>query len=253
MAHEFRVNEVSKSFEELVVLKDVRLHIVSGHIHTFLGPSGCGKTTLLRILAGFEQPSEGEVFHGDELVHGPSARRGFMFQEGVCFPWRSVQRNVTFGLEIKGVARPGRDEIAGKYLKLVGLEGFEAYYPAQLSGGMRQRMVLAAVLANEPDVLLMDEPFGALDAQTRELMQRELLRIWSETQKTIVFVTHSIREALLISNHMSIFMTRPGRIVETVDLDRALGRSSLERSLTDRKLVEMEEQLHRRMSGLSER
>jgi NitT/TauT family transport system ATP-binding protein len=253
MRDEFRVNDVSKAFDELVVLVNIQLKVRRGHIHTFLGPSGCGKTTLLRILSGFEQPTSGEVLHGDEPVRGPSARRGFMFQEGICFPWRTVMRNVTFGLEIKGTARLEREEIARRYVKLVGLEGFEGYYPAQLSGGMRQRMVLATVLANEPDVLLMDEPFGALDAQTRELMQRELLRIWTETQKTIIFVTHSIREALLISNHLSVFLTRPGRIAETIDLDRALGCSSPERAPTQRALVEMEEVLHRRMAAGTDR
>jgi NitT/TauT family transport system ATP-binding protein len=247
---EMRTVGLHKVFNDLIVLDDINLEVARGHIHTLLGPSGCGKTTLLRVLAGFEEPDAGQVFHRDAPVSAPDTRRGFMFQEGVCFPWRTVRRNVLFGPEMRGVPRSEAEEIAQRFITLVGLEGFEHYWPAQLSGGMRQRMVLASVLANEAEVLLMDEPFGALDAQTRELMQRELLRIWSATQKTIVFVTHSIREALLISNRVTLLRRRPGRIKETIDVDAALGKMSLERSPSDQTWVQMEARLHQELMGL---
>jgi NitT/TauT family transport system ATP-binding protein len=241
------VQDVSKNFGDFRALHNVDLDIRVGEMHIFLGPSGCGKTTLLRMISGFESPSAGRILHYGKPISGPGPERGLIFQEGVNFPWRNVMRNIEFGLEIKGMPRAQRRKTAEHYLELVGLGGFETNYPVQISGGMKQKMALATVLANDPDTLLMDEPFGALDAQTRSYMQRELLRIWSETKKTVVFVTHSIREALLIGSRISLFKTRPGKIARIFDLDQELETKNTERQTDNRKLVDMEALIYRMM------
>lgn len=238
---------VWKTYGELLALRNINLEIGKGEFHVFLGPSGCGKTTLLRIIAGFDGPSQGRVLHEDQEVRSPCSQRGFIFQEGICFPWRKVAANISFGLEVKGIPRDERQKVVERFIRLVGLSGFSDRYPSQLSGGMRQKMILAAVLANEPDVLLMDEPFGALDAQTRSVMQRELLRIWGETGRTIIFVTHSIREALILANRVSLFKTRPGEIMETYDLDTLLGKANVDRHSGDVRLAEFEMEIYKRM------
>lgn len=249
-AVEIRIENVSKFFDEFCCLRDVYLDIIRGEIHTFLGPSGCGKTTLLRTIAGLEMPSRGVVYHNSEAVRCPSPKRGFVFQHGASFPWRTVAKNIEFGLEIKKVPEDERHAICKKYINLVGLNGFENFYPHQISGGMRQKMVLATVLATEPDVILMDEPFGALDAQTRAYMQKELLRIQEKTRKTIIFVTHSIREALLISNRVSVFRIKPGGILHTYDLDSMFGTPTA-RSLRDTAITDMEAELYKMLHSFS--
>lgn len=241
------IQGVDKKFGDFQALKNVNLEIYKGEIHVFLGPSGCGKSTLMRMVSGFEVPSSGRILHEGEPVEGPGKERGLIFQEGVNFPWRNVIKNIEFGLEIQGLPKEQRTSIAQKYLELVGLNGFADRYPSQISGGMKQKMALATALANDPVTLLMDEPFGALDAQTRTYMQHELLRIWKDTKKTIVFVTHSIREALLIGSRISLFKTGPGEIIKIYDLDDELGEDNLKRYASSSKMLEMEQEIYARM------
>jgi NitT/TauT family transport system ATP-binding protein len=243
------VRGVNKVFGGFQALRNVDLDIRQGELHVFLGPSGCGKTTLMRMVSGFEYPSSGRILHNGDPIAGPGPDRGLIFQEGVNFPWRTVRRNVEFGLEMKRLPKDERRKTAQKFIDLVGLSDFASHYPSQISGGMKQKMALATALANDPDALLMDEPFGALDAQTRSVMQRELLRIWSEANKTIIFVTHSIREALLLGNRISLFKTRPGEIAKIYDLDQELGKRNVDRESTDRKLVDMEAEIYRVMQN----
>ena len=215
---------------ELVALQDIDLDVIDGEFVCVLGPSGCGKTTLLRIIAGLEPKSSGSMVLKGKEIEGPGPDRGMVFQEFALFPWRSVRRNVEFGLEIKKMPPEMRKETSQKYIDLVGLKGFEDTHPNQLSGGMKQRVGIARALANEPSILLMDEPFGALDAQTRNQMQKELLRIWSETRKTIVFITHSVDEAVFLADRVVVLTSRPGRIktVHKIDLPRPRNRASQE-------------------------
>ena len=244
---EISLQAVGKTFGTHTALANVNLDIYRNELHVFLGPSGCGKTTLLRMIAGFETPDEGAIVCKGKAVQSPGPDRGFIFQEGTHFPWRTVSDNIEFGLECRGVPKETRRKTAAEYLKLVGLERFADYYPSKISGGMKQKMVLATSLANEPDVLLMDEPFGALDAQTRTYMQHELLRIWSESRKTVVFVTHSIMEALLIGSRVSVFTTNPGRISKCFDLDREFGTRNVERSTSDPGLVALDSKIYSMM------
>ena len=179
---------------------------------TILGPSGCGKSTLLRIVAGLDQPTDGEVLLDGKRVSGPGADRGMVFQSYTLFPWLTVRENVCFGLRERGLSQPDQLDIAQSFIARVGLTGFENHYPKQLSGGMQQRTALARALANSPRILLMDEPFGALDHQTRELMQELLLGIWEAEQKTVLFVTHDIDEAVFMGSRVVVMSARPGRI-----------------------------------------
>ena len=185
---------------------------------TILGPSGCGKSTLLRIIAGLDHPTSGEVLLDGTRIAGPGPDRGMVFQSYTLFPWLTVRENVCFGLRERGVPRAEQDGIARDFIERVGLAGFERHYPKQLSGGMQQRTALARALANDPRVLLMDEPFGALDHQTRELMQELLLGIWEAQHKTVLFVTHDIDEAVFMANRVVVMSARPGRI----KVDRAV-------------------------------
>ena len=185
---------------------------------TILGPSGCGKSTLLRIIAGLDHPTSGEVLLDGKRIAGPGPDRGMVFQSYTLFPWLTVRENVCFGLRERGVPRAEQDGIARDFIERVGLAGFERHYPKQLSGGMQQRTALARALANDPRVLLMDEPFGALDHQTRELMQELLLGIWEAQHKTVLFVTHDIDEAVFMANRVVVMSARPGRI----KVDRAV-------------------------------
>ncbi len=211
---------------QLVALDDISLEVRDGEFVCILGPSGCGKTTLLRIIAGLEKKTGGSLNLKGKEISGPGPDRGMVFQEFALFPWRTVRRNVEFGLEIKGVPADKRREVSDKYIELVGLKGFEDSHPNQLSGGMKQRVGIARALANEPAILLMDEPFGALDAQTRNQMQKELLRIWAETKKTVVFITHSVDEAVFLSDRVIVMSSRPGRVktVHKIDLPRPRDR-----------------------------
>ncbi|KQC04352.1 MAG: nitrate ABC transporter ATP-binding protein [Methanoculleus sp. SDB] len=211
-----------------VALEEITLDIEDEEFVCLVGPSGCGKTTLLRIIAGLDTATGGSVTIDGEQITGPDPRRGMVFQEYSLFPWRNIRDNITFGLEMKGMDRESRMRIAAEYLELVGLEQFRDAYPFELSGGMRQRVAIARALANNPDVLLMDEPFGALDAQTRNVMQQELLEIWEKTRKTVVFVTHSVDEAVFLADRIIVLSPRPGRICENiaVDLPRPRERTS---------------------------
>ena len=203
---------------EIVALKDFTLDVADGEFVCLLGPSGCGKTTVLRIAAGLETKSGGRVFVGGDEVSGAGPDRGVVFQEFALFPWRTVRKNIEFGLEVKRMTPSERDAISSRYIDLVNLEGFENAHPHQLSGGMKQRVGIARALANDPSVLLMDEPFGALDAQTRNLMQKELLRIWSATRKTILFVTHSVDEAVFLADRIVVMTARPGKVKEVIPM-----------------------------------
>ncbi len=202
----------------LHVLDSVDLDLLDGTFTCLVGPSGCGKSTLLRIIDGLIPADEGTVRIGGKAVTGPSLHRGFVFQQFNLLPWRTVVGNVEFGLENLGVPKKQRRERAQKILKLVELEDFHAYYPGQLSGGMQQRVGLARALALEPSHLLMDEPFGSVDDQTRMLLQEELLKIWEVDHKTVIFVTHDIEEALFLADRVVVMRSRPSRITRVIDV-----------------------------------
>ena len=204
---------------EFEAIKQLNLTVKQGEFLVIVGPSGCGKSTFLDMIAGLAHPSSGEIFIDGKLITGPALDRGIVLQGYALFPWRSVRKNVEFGLEIKKIPAKERPEISQKFIDLVGLTGFEDRYPHELSGGMKQRVAIARALAYDPEVLLMDEPFAAVDAQTREVLQEELLRIWGKTQKTIVFVTHSIDEAVFLGDRVAVMATNPGTIKEIVDIN----------------------------------
>ncbi len=201
------------------VLDDIDLQIAPGEFFVIVGPSGCGKTTLLRILQGLARPTAGRVIVGGREIVGPGTDRGFVFQHDALYPWRNVMRNVGFGLELQGRDKRQAEARSQAMIDLVGLRGFETYYPHELSGGMRQRVNLARALAIEPAILLMDEPFAALDALTRETMQRELLRIAAAAGTTVVFITHQIDEAILLGDRVAVFSPRPGRLKEIIAIE----------------------------------
>jgi NitT/TauT family transport system ATP-binding protein/sulfonate transport system ATP-binding protein len=193
-------------------LEPITLEVRANDFITVLGPSGCGKSTLLRIVAGLDRPSAGRVLLDGRAVTGPGADRGMVFQSYTLFPWLTVAENIAFGLEEKGVPRADRERTVAAYVERVGLTGFEHHHPKQLSGGMQQRTAIARALANDPEILLLDEPFGALDNQTRSLMQELLLGIWEREQKTVLFVTHDIEEAIFLASRVVVMSARPGRI-----------------------------------------
>jgi taurine transport system ATP-binding protein len=193
-------------------LKDVTLHLKEGELMSVLGPSGCGKTTLLNIVAGFLAPTEGQIVMNGHTVQGPDAERGMVFQQGALFEWMSVRENVGFGPRMKGMPKMDMAETVDHLLDVVGLQDFKEKAVYELSGGMQQRVALARCLANDPDVILMDEPLGALDALTREKMQSLVLKLWKETGKTIILITHSVEEALLLGERLLVMAPRPGRI-----------------------------------------
>lgn len=200
-------------------LRDVSLQVQAGQFISIVGASGCGKTTLLRIVDGLRAPTRGEIWVDGHPVDRPGPDRGFVFQQDALFPWRTVLDNVIFGLEVQGKSKRDARQRADALLGLVGLTGFEQHFPHELSGGMRQRANLARALTIDPDVLLMDEPFASLDAQTREIMQAELLRIWRSNRKTVLFVTHQIDEAVYLSDRVVVMTSRPGQIKAVVDVD----------------------------------
>ena len=205
-----------------VALEGLDLEFPTGKMTTLLGPSGCGKTTLLKIIAGLLEPTAGEVWIDGVRVFGPGPERAFVFQDFALLPWATVLRNVAFGLELQGREKTEREEVARASIEKVGLTGFENSYPHELSGGMRQRVGLARALCVDAQVLLMDEPFSAVDEQTRRLFQEELLRLLAKENKTVIFVTHSIEEAVYVSDRIVLLSPRPGRInrIVTMDLDR---------------------------------
>jgi ABC-type nitrate/sulfonate/bicarbonate transport system ATPase subunit len=206
------VRGVERRFDKTLALQATDLDVAENDFITILGPSGCGKSTLLRIVAGLDRQTAGEVMLEGQRIDGPGADRGMVFQSYTLFPWLTVRDNVCFGLVERGLPRPQQLEIADAFLGKVGLRGFENHYPKQLSGGMQQRVAIARALANGPRMLLMDEPFGALDHQTRELMQELLLGIWEQERKTVLFVTHDIDEAVFMGSRVVVMSARPGRI-----------------------------------------
>ncbi len=229
-----KVEDATKTFssrkDDVTALEHVNLEVHDGQFVCLLGPSGCGKTTLLRMIGGLDVPTSGTVSIDGKIVDGPSPKMTMVFQEYSLYPWRTIAENVGFGLEMIGVPKEERIAEVNRRLALVGLTGFGDNYPYELSGGMRQRAAVARALATDPAVMLMDEPFGALDAQTRNKMQRELLQIWEETKKTIIFVTHSVDEAIYLSDKIVILTPRPGRIYEIYPnpLPRPRDRTSIE-------------------------
>jgi ABC-type nitrate/sulfonate/bicarbonate transport system ATPase subunit len=203
--------------KQTIVLEDISLEVGKGEFLCLLGPSGCGKSTLLNIMAGFLSPTRGVVKVSGEIVHGPDPRRIFVFQERGVFPWLTVEGNIGFG--IAGLPRKEQEQRIRHYIQMVGLEGFERSYPSDLSGGMKQRLEVARALAVNPDMLLLDEPFGALDSITRLTMRRELLRIWEAERKTIIFVTHDIDEAVQLADRVVVMSARPATIQQIVTID----------------------------------
>ena len=212
----------SKGAGATVAVQDLNLEILPGEFVCLLGTTGCGKSTILNVMAGFVRATRGNVSVGNRPVVSPNPERGVVFQQHGLFPWKTVRGNVEFGLRMRGVAREQRRAVAGKYIRSVGLTGSERAYPSTLSGGMQQRVGLARALANDPSVILMDEPFGSLDAQTRLMMQELMLRIWDEDEKTVVFVTHDVDEAIFLADRIVVLTARPARVKEelTVTLPR---------------------------------
>jgi NitT/TauT family transport system ATP-binding protein len=210
------IDKLSKTFSsrkgELEAVRDFSISIDRGEVVCVVGASGCGKSTLLNLMAGFIQPTAGSILLEGSEISGIEPRCGMIFQNYALFPWMTVLDNVSFGSRMKGVSKRERQEGAMKWIEMVGLTGFEDAYPAELSGGMQQRVALCRALANEPDVLLCDEPFAALDAMTRQIMQEELLRIVRDSKKTVLFITHSIDEALILSDRLVVMSARPGQV-----------------------------------------
>ncbi|MWV38479.1 MULTISPECIES: ABC transporter ATP-binding protein [Natrialba] len=218
------INNVSKTYNankpnSVEAVRDVSCELDEGEFFSVIGPTGCGKSTLMKMVAGLIEPTEGEITLDGESITGPREDIGVVFQEDSTFPWRSTLENVEFGLEMRGVGKQERRDRAHDILELVGLSGFEDNYPSELSGGMRQRVAIARTLALNPDLMLMDEPFGALDEQTRLILGGELLRICQETNQTTMFITHSITEAAFLSDRVFVMSARPGEIKELVEVD----------------------------------
>ena len=213
---------------DLPALSAVDLEVAEGEFVSIVGPSGCGKSTLLYILGGFIRADSGAIEVGGKPVTGPGTDRGVVFQEYALFPWLTVTQNIRYGVEMMGVARREREETVRRLVRTIGLEGFEHRFPRELSGGMKQRVAIARTLAYDPGILLLDEPFGALDAQTRETMQDELLRLWQATRKTVVMVTHDVNEAVYLSDRVLVMSQRPGRMVAefTIAIDRSGNRET---------------------------
>lgn len=209
---------------ETTALEKTSFTVADGEFVTILGPSGCGKSTILRIVAGLEESNSGQVLLDGKEINGPGPDRGMVFQSYTLFPWLNVKDNITFGLKLQGVSQKERDDLARHYLQLIGLEGFEKHFPIQLSGGMKQRVAIARALANDPKILLMDEPFGALDAQTRTIMQEVLLKAWEDTKKTILFITHDVDESIFLADSVYVMTARPGRLKKKIPITLARPR-----------------------------
>ncbi len=223
------IHNVSKTYrsdgQAVLAIDEIDLKIKNKEFATILGPSGCGKSTLLRIVAGLIKPTKGIVRLDGNMITRPGQDRGMVFQSYTLFPWLTVSENIQFGLEISGMAKAKQTQIAQEFIEKVGLKGFEKTYPRGLSGGMKQRVAIARALANNPAILLLDEPFGALDAQTRALMQELLTQIWEELHKTILFVTHDVEEAIFLSDRVFIMTARPGKIKAEIDIPLERPRS----------------------------
>jgi NitT/TauT family transport system ATP-binding protein len=226
-----QVRDIGKNYGDVEALRGINLEFQRGKLTTLLGPSGCGKTTLLKIIAGLVPASAGEIRVNDKLVTGPGPERAFVFQDFALMPWATVMRNVGFGLELKGVPAIERNRVARRYIEQVGLAGFEEKYPHELSGGMRQRVGIARAFAVNADVLLLDEPFSAVDEQNRRKFQEDLLRLVDLEKKTFIFVTHSIEEAVYVSDRIVLLSPRPGRISQVIDpmIDRTASPDDIRR------------------------
>ena len=234
-----------KDDRETVAIENISLDIKKGELVSILGPSGCGKTTILRLIAGLIEPTSGDVIVDGAKVKEPGSDRGMVFQDFALFPWRSVRKNIEFGMEVNGVPKEEREARVDRYLGIVGLEKFADARIHELSGGMKQRVGIARAMVNNPKVILMDEPFGALDAQTRNIMQAGLVKILEKTDQTIVFVTHSVDEAIFLSDRIIILTKRPAVIKEIIDIpwDRPRDRASMEfTALRKRILTELEKE-----------
>ena len=242
--------DISKTYfnvsnkEEIKAVNDISFNVEDGEFVSIIGLSGCGKTTLLRIISGLEQPSTGKIFLQGKEIERPYGQVGLIFQEYALFPWMTVIDNIDFGLEIKKVPKKKRKEMARFYLNKFNLDGFENEYPKELSGGMKQRVAIARTLINDPELLLMDEPFGSLDSQTRNSMQEFLLKVWQETKKTILFVSHNIDETVFLSQKVFGLSARPGRIklLLEIDLPYPRERTSQEFNLYRKKILDYLEQ-----------
>ena len=240
------IDHLSKQFvkngkETVDSLLNINVEIRDGEFICILGPSGCGKTTLLRIIAGLESPTSGQVLIDGTVIDRPNPKLGMIFQDYSLYPWRTVNENIAFGLELRGMGKIERDKIGAEYLELAGLSGFGNSYPYELSGGMRQRVAVVRALAVDPVVLLMDEPFGALDAQTRNRLQHDLLEIWDKTKKTILFVTHSVDEAVFLADRIVVLTPRPGHVCEIIDVEhpRPRDRTSVEFAKVRRHVLDL--------------
>lgn len=241
-----RVEQVSLRYntpdgQTFTALENVSLSVPDQQFAVLVGPSGCGKSSLLYLTAGLAEPTSGDIYVGGKRVEGPGADRGMVFQSYTLFPWLSVRQNIEFGLKRKGLVAAERDEIVDFYLNEVGLAQFADRYPKQLSGGMMQRVAIARALANDPQILLMDEPFGALDSQTRMQMQQLLLRVWEHSKKTVVFVTHDIDEAILLGDRVYVMGARPGRIKREMDVPMPRPRDM--DMVMDRQFIEMKREI----------
>lgn len=224
---DIRVEQVTHRFdrldgEPLTVLDNINVEIQANKLTAIVGASGCGKSTLLKMIAGLLRPTEGRLMFGADEIKSTDRRRGMVFQQDAVFPWMTVAHNISYGPRLRGASKTEQADIEAKWVELVGLKGFENAWPRELSGGMRKRVDIGRVYANDPDVLLMDEPFGALDVQTKERMQGELQRLWQLTQKTVIFVTHDLEEAIFLADQIIVMSARPGRIhhIEDVTLER---------------------------------
>jgi NitT/TauT family transport system ATP-binding protein len=209
------IEGLSKRFDDVLAVENIDLTITAGDFVSIVGPSGCGKSALLYMLGGFISPTAGRLLADGKTIVKPGIDRGIVFQDYALFPWLTVEQNIAYGLQMKKSSQDEIKETVARYISVIGLGGFEKRYPRELSGGMRQRVALARTFAYGPDILLLDEPFGALDSQTREIMQDELLRLWRTTNKTIVMVTHDVGEAVYLSTKVCVMSKRPGRIIET--------------------------------------
>jgi ABC-type nitrate/sulfonate/bicarbonate transport system ATPase subunit len=247
---EIRIRNVTKVFGaqddeqrgQVTALVNVTFDIPRGEFFCIIGPSGCGKTTLLHTIAGFTKPTQGEAVNDGALIAGPGPDRIVMFQEYGLFPWLTVAENIAFGLRAKGVPAKQRAELIRHYVDMVGLSGFEHRHPSEISGGMKQRVSIARALAPDPDIVLMDEPFAALDSLTRDLLQEEILRIWEKTRKTFLLITHNIEEAVFLGDRVLAMSARPGRIKEIIKIDLPRPRDANVRT-HDPRFAELKERL----------